>query len=410
MNNQGQSLIGIIIILVTVVLISGGLYSYFQKQTPEILELSKKGTIKLDETILLPEEEEIEEDIIAQTEKITTTSTFEKPIVQKCVDGTLYGQCSINKPKYCEKGNLIDKCSSCGCPAEAMCKDDGICIKIGRSKIINVGFIIFKYPDTILPDVLYCQWPNSERTLAFQECYDTNYGGKGEILNRYSVLDIITDSVDKERIFKHNTIRSLYYLPDYFAREALKYSLDLKINFYPQGIFDLTESLPQIYKRPTGFLLTDYHFFVEQAEKKINLSSFDKLIIIFLNDQDFQEREENFAFRSAALSGDGAAILNFRIKGDLFYNNYIQNLSHEFQHVLGASDLYLEPCPRGPYWSCCKDPEGMPEPDKIPKYPQTKACSMCSTIQLKVDGEGQAPEWENIVICEKTAEEIGWLK
>jgi hypothetical protein len=32
-----------------------------------------------------------------------------------CSDGTSYGQCSSNKPKYCNNGNLIDKCSQCGC-------------------------------------------------------------------------------------------------------------------------------------------------------------------------------------------------------------------------------------------------------------------------------------------------------
>jgi len=411
MNNQGQSLIGVIIVLVTVVLITGGLYSYFQKQTPEILELSKKGTIKIDESILMPEEEKTEEDMIAQTEKITTTSTFEKPIVQKCVDGTLYSQCSINKPKYCEKGNIVDKCSACGCPEGMMCQSGNVCIKIGRSEIINVGLIIFKYPDTVLPDVLYCQWPNSERTLAFEECYDLNYGGDGKILNRYSFIDLITDSINKERVFRHSTIHSLYYLQDYFRKEALKYALDFKVNFYPQGVFNLTEPLPQTYERATGgLLLTDYYFFVRQAEKRINLSSFDKLVVIFLNDQDFQDREYGFEFGSYALEDKDTAILNFRMKGDLFNNDYLSTLSHEFQHILGASDLYIEPCPRGDYWSCCIDPEGIPEPNKIPKYPQTKACSMCQSIALSAEGSGQQASLEDTVICEKTAKEIGWFK
>lgn len=33
-----------------------------------------------------------------------------------CSDGTHYGQCSSNKPKYCLNGNLVDKASTCGCP------------------------------------------------------------------------------------------------------------------------------------------------------------------------------------------------------------------------------------------------------------------------------------------------------
>jgi hypothetical protein len=51
-----------------------------------------------------------------------------KPVLQKCADGTPYGQCSINKPKYCENGNLIDKCSLCGCTSGTICQKD-ICLK-----------------------------------------------------------------------------------------------------------------------------------------------------------------------------------------------------------------------------------------------------------------------------------------
>lgn len=42
LSGQGQSLIGIIIVLVTVGLISGGLYYYLSKQLPEIPEIAEK--------------------------------------------------------------------------------------------------------------------------------------------------------------------------------------------------------------------------------------------------------------------------------------------------------------------------------------------------------------------------------
>jgi hypothetical protein len=49
-------------------------------------------------------------------------------IQQKCSDGTLYSQCSSNKPFYCDNGNLINKCSTCGCLSDAICQD-GVCIQ-----------------------------------------------------------------------------------------------------------------------------------------------------------------------------------------------------------------------------------------------------------------------------------------
>lgn len=49
-------------------------------------------------------------------------------IEQKCVDGTIYGECSINKPKYClSSGILKDTCSLCGCPVDLVCDVDGKC-------------------------------------------------------------------------------------------------------------------------------------------------------------------------------------------------------------------------------------------------------------------------------------------
>ncbi|RLJ08214.1 MAG: hypothetical protein DRP16_01850, partial [Candidatus Aenigmatarchaeota archaeon] len=46
---------------------------------------------------------------------------------QTCSDGTPYGQCSANKPKYCENGNLVNRCSVCGCPPDYTCQESGKC-------------------------------------------------------------------------------------------------------------------------------------------------------------------------------------------------------------------------------------------------------------------------------------------
>jgi hypothetical protein len=45
-----------------------------------------------------------------------------------CLDGTLYNQCSINKPKFCERSlQLTNKCNECGCPPGGICRSNGIC-------------------------------------------------------------------------------------------------------------------------------------------------------------------------------------------------------------------------------------------------------------------------------------------
>jgi len=40
---------------------------------------------------------------------------------QRCTDGTAYGVCSKTAPKYCDNGQLKDKCSYCGCQANLLC-------------------------------------------------------------------------------------------------------------------------------------------------------------------------------------------------------------------------------------------------------------------------------------------------
>lgn len=176
-QNRGQSLIGIIIILVVVGLIGGGLYYYLSKQITEVSEIAEKPVEEevtpLPEEEIVPEEitpeekveekptEEVEPEITCQDEcsqtglKRCSDNSYQicgnydadtclewslviscpanticqngNCIQQRCADGTPYGQCSTNTPKYCKNGNLINKCSTCGCPSNQACQTDGSC-------------------------------------------------------------------------------------------------------------------------------------------------------------------------------------------------------------------------------------------------------------------------------------------
>lgn len=69
--------------------------------------------------------------------KTTTTISFTAGEVSCCSDGTAYGSCSTTKPKYCDNGVLVDKCSTCGCSSGYECQSDGSCIssQIGGSDV-----------------------------------------------------------------------------------------------------------------------------------------------------------------------------------------------------------------------------------------------------------------------------------
>ena len=44
-----------------------------------------------------------------------------------CNDGTKYSSCSIDKPLFCDKGKLINNCSTCGCSEGEECQEDSSC-------------------------------------------------------------------------------------------------------------------------------------------------------------------------------------------------------------------------------------------------------------------------------------------
>jgi hypothetical protein len=44
-----------------------------------------------------------------------------------CIDGTKEGECNIKKPGYCENGELVENCDSCGCRESELCSENGKC-------------------------------------------------------------------------------------------------------------------------------------------------------------------------------------------------------------------------------------------------------------------------------------------
>ncbi len=180
-QDRGQSLIGIIIVLIVVSLISGGLYYYLSKQIPEVPEITGKPTegeiVKLEkdaflpeepeEIVLLPEEvspEEIEPEIVCQNEcflagtkecygngyrvcgsydtdsclewslvaicSLNTTCQNGACIQRTCSDGTPDMQCSVTKPLYCQNFKLVDVCMTCDCPDDMECQQNNSCTKM----------------------------------------------------------------------------------------------------------------------------------------------------------------------------------------------------------------------------------------------------------------------------------------
>lgn len=161
-HNQGQLLIGIIFVIVVAGLITGGLYFYLAKQMsepiepPEPIKCLDHNDCKENEVcdsntcqIIICDyckyvenrqcknyeccsdvdcDDKNSETIDKCLNPLTKDSKCEYEVIQRCDDNTIYSECSSIKPIYCENGNLIDKCSSCGCPAGQQCQADESCV------------------------------------------------------------------------------------------------------------------------------------------------------------------------------------------------------------------------------------------------------------------------------------------
>ena len=69
-----------------------------------------------------------------QARTCVITNTYEPPT---CSDGTLYGQCSVAKPKMCVNGALVDNATSCGCPSGQVASGDSCIQNIATLTVIK---------------------------------------------------------------------------------------------------------------------------------------------------------------------------------------------------------------------------------------------------------------------------------
>jgi hypothetical protein len=105
-------------------------------------------------------------------------------VQQKCSDGTLYNQCSINKPKYCDNGNLVDNCSICGCIGENICRQSGKCEILPEYSFSNNGCLGITC-DGFCYDKAAVECVNGKVVYKFNE---NDYQMKGEALYKPQVI------------------------------------------------------------------------------------------------------------------------------------------------------------------------------------------------------------------------------
>tara|TARA_B100000315_G_scaffold178946_1_gene167647 strand:+ start:524 stop:1972 length:1449 start_codon:yes stop_codon:yes gene_type:complete len=282
---------------------------------------------------------------------------------------------------------------------------------------IRVLVIEFEGKDQHNHGELCCQANNEKcwSTFGKQSC------NSGEI--SYSFVDLLNN---KEKYVDvqissgagqyPKRLHSIFYINDYLKREAERYG-----KTFDQDIFDITISGPHRLnadppKRSRSGVGEDlgnfFEFFDnELINRKINTEGYDEIVFIYLHDY------HDVSLYPGFLSFASFPKLYISLISQAYDDNALDTFLHENIHNLAiftglpsVRDKYIAPCPRGPYMSCSVLPIGIPEPNKVPLFPQSKACIMGDGVELAENGEGRIwRDLNELIICSKTAEELGWI-
>jgi len=335
---------------------------------------------------------------------------YSKDEYQMCSDYDGDGILLWSNPYPCSFGEYCEQTGS-----RIDCKKNQV------SSSIKIGVIEFEAKDDFTySKSYYCcrKNPLSEEKECFWTDGQLNCEFEDKSFSFLDVLHNLNGYYDFEILGENSKSgpHSIYYINEYFKKEAARYGKEYDYDLFEVdllGPYKLSED-PPLRGRNTGSTQEIEDFFDAEIDKQgINKSKYDSLVIYFFND--FQENGDYPGFVSFA------PYPNIYISVDATINAYsddkVEVFMHENAHNLGyflgtgfAWDLYEAPCSRGSYSSCCILPDGIPEPNKEPLYPQNKACLMCGSIMLTEDGEGQGlGNLDQTQICPATAKEFDWL-
>lgn len=114
----------------------------------------REGAYRLTATAFGPQEKALGQDV--KTVRVLKAG-------KTCVEGTPFGECSREKPLYCDNGSTISDCAKCGCPLGMECTE-GKCVylegageagvsgeaKPSRAPGIDPLSVVFHYPAVII--------------------------------------------------------------------------------------------------------------------------------------------------------------------------------------------------------------------------------------------------------------------
>jgi len=205
---------------------------------------------------------------------------FEKPLF--CGDKTPYGNCSSNKPYFCEEGLLVKKASVCGCPEILEQKED-ICFseyRVGEKEVIlkyaggEINLSVYEgvknYLES-LPNQVY----SSNGTLLSKQ--DFKMREINEPLQREFLIPLVVDIQNLNKDKKEQVkiaVRLVQNIPygvsekkDFFGGKILNHSRSIyEVIYNSEGICGEKSNLLSFLLREIGFGTAIFYYAEENHE------------------------------------------------------------------------------------------------------------------------------------------------
>lgn len=187
-----------------------------------------------------------------------------------------------------------------------------------------------------------------------------------------------------------------------FARHSGRSLAPVRVT--ARGPLKALEPPPQPPDGADGFLerwrgTTAFLGYFEELGKRENLAleGYDARVFVYFYGEDDVKR---YAHQHSIASRRDRLGVVFSAVGPTHFARAAAVVAHELCHTLGATDKYEG--------ERCLYPEGYAEPDKVPRFPQTKAEIMALGIPVSENVERRVDSLTDCVVGTRTAREIGW--
>lgn len=220
-----------------------------------------------------PEQTQTEE----QTEPITTAepeSIAEPKPILRCNDGTIYSECSVQKPYYCAEGNIIKKATKCGCPQNYIAENEN-CINaleitpeqrtftyILRGKQDSITTTVYKELDLYLseiPRTYYCD-PECPSSQEQELKYIDNPEQKRHVLEiARQIKEKTPNKADQARI-AISLVQSMPYADGERRRDTLTGRYPYEVLYDQKGVCGEKSGLLVFLLREIGYGTALFHY------------------------------------------------------------------------------------------------------------------------------------------------------